>query len=310
MLARLVVDAWIGLAVLAVLVGIWLVRIGESTILVWVVMSGLHLVLLPAWGALAVGVIARRWTLVAAASVIVLVQIGLTWQMLPWRGAPEGLAPEFTIGSLNVYAGNADVDAMAAQVMADPPDVLVLQEFTPDALEALERAGVDEVYPHRIVEPDAGTVGVGVFATQPLEAADVGIEDVFVVDLTLPDGDTLRLFDVHAFPPGGAESGSWRATLRGLDAALDRAEEPWVAIGDYNATFDHRAYRDLLGDGRTDAHLATGRGLARTWPADMAVPPLFLIDHAVLSPDVTAVGTRERTVAGSDHRMIEVDIAR
>ena len=97
--------------------------------------------------------------------------------------------------------------------------------------------------------------------------------------------------------------------MRSLGDRLDAAPEPWVAIGDFNGTYDHRLYRDLLGGGRQDAHLATGRGLAASWPTTGPLfPPVFLIDRAITSPGLDPVRTAERRVAGSDHEMLDVDI--
>ena len=128
------------------------------------------------------------------------------------------------------------------------------------------------------------------------------------VAFSLPGGRTLRLVAVHVFPPPASDGGRWAADLDALDRFLHDLPRPWVAIGDYNATFDHRAFRGLLHDGRQDAHLVTGRGWARSWPVKPVVPPVLLIDHAVVSPGVRVSATGERTLAGSDHRMIEVDL--
>lgn len=310
-LDRLEACAWIVLIVLWTVIAVWVVRLGEPTSLGWVVMSGVHLLLLAAWPVAIVGLVLRRRALAGAAIATIAVQLVVAWPLLPHPGDDDARGKPITIGSWNAFVDNDQLDEAAQQLADDPPDVLVLQEFTPGAKAAFRRAGLETTYPYRIDRSEEGTTGEAVYSRYPVEPMTpppAPMDDVLLATVRLPNGRQLDVADVHAFGPQPGDSGVWERTLHQLDRTLDEVKGPWVALGDLNATSDHRVFLDLLHDGRRDAHQATGRGYARTWPAGTSLPPLLLIDHAVLSPSTRAAATRERTIAGSDHRMIEVDV--
>jgi endonuclease/exonuclease/phosphatase (EEP) superfamily protein YafD len=296
---------------LAVVVG-WVLRVGESSALGWMLVAGLPFALLLAPPSLLVGVAVGRRRLVAGAMVLVVAQAVIVWPLLPGGGpdAPgSGEGAALRISALNVYVDNDDPSTMAAQVLAIERDVVGFVELTPEAEAALETAGIDERYPHRVGTALPGTVGAVLYSRYPVTLVGEPTSEVLAADVDVPGLGRTRVLLVHVFPPAGGDQGGWRRTLAELDRTLEAAPTPWIAIGDYNATHTHRPYRDLLRDGRRDAHLATGRGRAATWPADGRIlPTAFLIDRAIMSPDLEAVRTAERTVAGADHRMVDVDV--
>jgi endonuclease/exonuclease/phosphatase (EEP) superfamily protein YafD len=83
---------------------------------------------------------------------------------------------------------------------------------------------------------------------------------------------------------------------------------PVILAGDFNATRQHQALRELLETGFTDAHLATGRGWAATWPVGRRLPPFALIDHVLVSPDLAVASVDEVAISGSDHRAVVATI--
>lgn len=308
----LTVAVWTGVAVSGLAVVVWTLRVGESTDAGWAMAAMLPQVLVAAWPVAIVAAILRRWSLVIASAALIVAQLVIAWPVLGTGGPPKATADaaRFTVGSVNLFVDNPDVDAAASDVVEAQVDVLAVQELTPAMAAALDRAGVGDRYPYRREQAAEGTTGVGIYSRWPLVAdPDGGPDGQVGVLVEVPDADPVWVVDVHVFAPQPGDPGSWGRDLRSLDRSLDRVRGPWVAIGDYNATVSHRRFRDLLDHGRHDAHLQTGRGLARTWPAGRAIPPLALIDHAVLSPDLVATSTAERTVAGTDHRMIVVDLA-
>jgi endonuclease/exonuclease/phosphatase (EEP) superfamily protein YafD len=311
------VAAWVVVVPVAILGLVWLLRVGEATPWHWMITAGTHVLLVGAWFSLVVAVWLRRWALGAIAVSLVLLQLFLVWPMAPGLGASAGVgtasgaAPALRLRSFNVYYGNDQVEAVAEQLLDGQVDLIALVEVTPPVVEALDRAGVADRYPHRVDRARFGTGGTAVFSRFPVEV--VGTPTAEIVAVRVDDGrpgPAPTVFVVHAFPPGPEDPGGWVRALDQLDAAMEVTEGPAVAIGDFNATLDHRAYRDLLRDGRTDAHVATGRGSARSWPAGGRLPPVILIDRAVLSEELRAIGTAEQTVPGSDHRLIDVAISR
>jgi endonuclease/exonuclease/phosphatase family metal-dependent hydrolase len=85
---------------------------------------------------------------------------------------------------------------------------------------------------------------------------------------------------------------------------------PLVVAGDFNATRDHRQFRDLLNTrGYRDAGDDSGAGLMPTYPADRAVGPIAGIDHVVLSGDLVCGGRRVRCGGRSDHYAVIARVA-
>lgn len=305
----LVGASWVIAVGLTTLLAMWLFRIGESTQLGWILSSAVHLALLCAWIPLLVAVGARARALGAVAVVLLAAQLAITWPLLPWSGSTSGGQATLRLRSTNAFVSNDDPTAYARRILADPRDVITISEFTPQVQAALEAAGIDERYPHHRARADRGTVGMAVYSRFPIGQRPSTAGELLAAEVRPPGAKPVLVFAVHAFPPAGADPGGWARALRALDRRLRATDGPWVAIGDFNATSDHRRYRDLLDGGRSDAHLATGRGLARSWPASSSLlPPLFLIDRAIVPRGVEVLRTAEHTVPGSDHRVLDVDI--
>ena len=87
--------------------------------------------------------------------------------------------------------------------------------------------------------------------------------------LTLPHGRRLRIVAVHPQPPNMSVD-RWEEALESLPATGPGI--PWVLAGDFNATFDHAEFRELVDSGYRDAGAATGNGLEPTWPSEQVFP--------------------------------------
>jgi endonuclease/exonuclease/phosphatase family metal-dependent hydrolase len=97
--------------------------------------------------------------------------------------------------------------------------------------------------------------------------------------------------------------GRWREGFESLPAA-DPAGPPWLLAGDFNATLDFPALRDLLDTGYRDAGEVTGNGLAPTWPQGKILPPPVTIDHVLADGRFSIVDYRVEGLPGSDHAAV------
>ncbi len=88
--------------------------------------------------------------------------------------------------------------------------------------------------------------------------------------------------------------------VRALRARLDAEALPVIVSGDFNATPDNWAYRQLA-RGRTDAFRAAGSGWGGTYRSDL---PLVRIDHVLVDPAFEVVAVRVPDVRFSDHRPV------
>ncbi len=118
----------------------------------------------------------------------------------------------------------------------------------------------------------------------------------------VPGAGEVEVVTVHAFPPTRSNAARW---LEGLEA-LPRATPGRIRIlpGDFNSTFDHEPFRELVASGYVDAAAARGKGLAMTWPSGRVFPPQVAIDHVLADERVHVAAAEIHTVPGTDHRAV------
>lgn len=259
---------------------------------------------LPLTAAVAVLALAlRRWvsTLVAA-----LLAVALAVVVVP-RGVPDSPSPvqgtPLRVLSANLYFGRADPARIADLVRREHVDVLSLQELTPEALAALDRAGLSGLLPHRAVHAGPAADGTGLLSRYPLRELSLVPKTSLAqpsARIDLPGRD-VEFVAVHPLYPMGADTAStWLREITALPEPSGPA--PRVLAGDFNGTLDHAPLRALLGRGYADAAAVTGRGFVPTWGSGRV--PRVTIDHVLSSGGVAAQDYRVLDVPGSDHRAI------
>lgn len=244
----------------------------------------------------------------AASAVAMITTAALALSVLPRAlGTADATAGRpLKVLTLNMLFGRADAASVMELVRRFDPDVLSAQELTPDAVERLDSAGLKDLMPYRVLEDEYGAGGSGLYAKYPLTQLWGLIPPTGnrmpVATLALPGGKPVEVVAVHPFPPLGPQVQEWNTALRALPAASGDAVR--VLAGDFNASLDHAAMRELLGRGYKDAADEVGEGLVPTWPANKRIPPIITIDHVLVD---SRVGVREvgvHTVPGTDHRAV------
>ncbi|MGL3804649.1 endonuclease/exonuclease/phosphatase family protein [Paeniglutamicibacter sp. R2-26] len=322
-------TGWVLLVPVLLLLGLRLA--GQPVGTPWVQLLSLTpLFIVPALGALLLFALARRWVpaaLAGGAAIALAVLLVAPFAPRPAE-APAGQsipgsecsATGLRMMSLNARLGRADAAAIVETVRREKVQLLALQEFTPALGEALEAAGLGELLPHTVQVPEGGAAGAATFSRFPLTVRDVpGVAAMAFGNPTTaftvpgPDGGERRMeiTNVHTFPPLPDAVDSWRHDVGAL-ASVNAAGGTRILAGDFNATYDHREFRDLLRS-NADAPLAdasTG-GLARlqpTWPRDRAYSPGIVIDHVLTSSDVSTCGYATLRIPGSDHAAVLVTL--
>ena len=222
------------------------------------------------------------------------------------RRQPEAGGPALRVLTINLLVGRADADAVVARVGQEDPDVLFLQELTANAETRLKQAGLEDLLPHTQIEHrDGGPRGSGIYSRFPLGDGP-SLPATFAAQptavLELPGGEEVELICVHPRAPAMRRGGSapWRAELAMLPPPGKR---PRVVAGDFNATVDHAAFRDVLRLGYADAAVATGNALIRTWgPQHRGL--WLTIDHVLVTRGCAVLGYAVHDVPGSDHRAV------
>ena len=166
----------------------------------------------------------------------------------------------------NVYKGRADAREIVDLVRSEHVEVLALQETTDAFVDDLNRAG--------IVSFNGG-------ATQ------------------------VRFVSVHTTSPTNDYWQQWKRSLDELAKLRFDTSRRYVFMGDFNATYDHTPFRNILGNRFSDASRQAGEGLKFSWPANVDYVPSFAgIDHIVLDSGMQAGQVRTVKVDGSDHKAL------
>jgi endonuclease/exonuclease/phosphatase (EEP) superfamily protein YafD len=278
-------------------------------------------VYLPAYAALVAAVVLRRRVLSGAAAVLVAAH--LAW-ILP--GAvrasplpPEALeAPRLRVMSANLLMSNPDTRGIVDEVLAEDPDVLVVQELSAHWQAALESGEIARRLPYHVAEARETPFGVGLYSRYPLEDAEVWYAwGAPVARATVRvQGRPVRLYDVHPLPPLHAEwVTNWSEALEAVRVEVEREQtgggggRALVVAGDFNMTRHSRWFGRFTALGLRDAHEDRGRALATTWPNGTLLVPPIQLDHVFVSRGVACLSVREGRGRGSDHRPVLLDLA-
>ncbi|WP_324194465.1 endonuclease/exonuclease/phosphatase family protein [Nocardia blacklockiae] len=244
---------------------------------------------------------------VGAAVAIVVVAAAL-WTLAPLYAGRSSAAdgPGVTVLQSNLLFDGADPAALVEQVRARNVTVLTVDELTPAAVEALGRAGLDELLPHRFLSPGRTATGTGIWSAHPL--SETVEYDGFVLNqlsatAAVPGVGPVTVYAFHPVPPIFGTR-QWGDELARLRAILDRApDRPAIVGGDFNATYDHAQFRALLTGRFHDAAEQSGAGYLATYPTDKRWPPLIGIDH-ILVAGGRAGGVDTVSLPGADHRAL------
>jgi len=261
--------------------------------------------------AFTLGFIMPRARVLTALTVIIagVLVIGI----MPQKGAatypaPAIKAPNGTrvvrVMSFNSWMENSKIEAIAAEVERNDPDIVVMLEFGPEKRALLDRLRPKYQYQEDCVHledcymavfskfPIADSESHAVWEGPPMIRVSFGNE---LSGLTIVGTHTIR------FP-------YLRAQLTQLGHLADlvrRLSGPRIVMGDFNATPASRmltSFEERSGLRRLDGWLPT-------WPARLQIPQLA-IDHIFASEEVKSVEpVRIGRNAGSDHFPIIVRVA-
>jgi endonuclease/exonuclease/phosphatase family metal-dependent hydrolase len=261
------------------------------------------------WTALALRLAGRRGPAATAAVAAAALGLVVRSRRLP-RPQPGACGPMLRVLTFNQYFGRADAEILVARVRQLRVDVLFLQELTADAVTRLKQAGLEDLMPHSQLELRGGPRGSGIYSRFPLGEGPAVASTYMAqptVLLELPGGDQVELVCAHPVPPAPGRRGGaaqWRAELGVLTAP---GELPRVIAGDFNATLDHAAFRDVLRLGYADAALQMGDALAPTW-GPPGRNPMLTLDHVLVDRSCAVLGYSVHVIPGSDHRAVYAEI--
>ena len=210
-----------------------------------------------------------------------------------------------------MHKGAADPQAIVDAVRDQHVEVLALQETTPQFVQRLEQARIGDYLPYAVSASSGSGYGNGLWSAQPLQqpadaefpssASAMPAGTIRFDNGALP----VRFVSVHTTSPTAQSWDLWRKSLTEMQQLTARTGTQYVLMGDFNATYDHAVFRDLLGSRFQDAARASGHGLVFSWPADKPWLPAFSgIDHIVTERGVVVGQVSTMRIGGSDHRAL------
>jgi endonuclease/exonuclease/phosphatase (EEP) superfamily protein YafD len=266
--------------------------------------AGTPLVIAAGLAAIVLFLLARSRIGTAVASVLtlalVLTQVPL---YLGTASAAPGSTP-LVVMTLNMHFGGADPADVVAEVRRHHVDVLATEEMTPQAVDALRAAGIGDVLPYQDLKPRGGAAGNGLWSRFRLTHVHTPFDFGHPPDSAELDyqGRPIFLSAVHPVSPYPANSAEWSVEMDRLATWLGDVHGLAVVAGDFNATRDHKQFRNVLDAGFDDAATQAGVGWQPTFPANRRrLPLLVAIDHVIVRGGIVATHVVRVNVDDTDH---------
>ena len=233
-------------------------------------------------------------------------------RVIPNRAPADAPGVRLRVLAANVAGNDAAAQQVLEAVRRWDIDVFSAIELTPEVALAYDADGAQRLFPYRVLNPQPGYRGTGLYSRRPLQkrwpplAVDFGLS---AARLRLPGAAPVDVLAIHVpAPTTRLASRRWRHDMRELPSA-GAAAATRVLAGDFNATLDHAELRRLLDRGYRDAAEQAGTGLRPTWPAGrQLVPTLVTIDHVLADRRVRVISARSVEIPGSDHRGVLAEL--
>lgn len=230
---------------------------------------------------------------------------------------PDDGRPVLKVMTHNVFGLNYDMQRVNAVILAEDPDIVVLQEYF-DEQEVDLHPLLSERYPHFVRCRGGKRANLGLYSKRPFDQA-MGAGDCpedangsqrtahILAAFTLADGSTFSLMTTHVDWPLPLER--QQAQLKVLAEAAKAVKGPLVVVGDFNSTpwsYALKGFAAETGMERQDFNLVT-------FPLVFTVPdewsrrglidtiPFLPLDHVFTRNGVAVHELHLGEATGSDH---------
>jgi endonuclease/exonuclease/phosphatase (EEP) superfamily protein YafD len=246
--------------------------------------------------ALAIAALVCRYWLAFASA---LAAAAVAWAIvLSVPQAQQVESPDTVVLSQNLFYANTRFRQAVSAFTEQDPDIIVLQEYTPEWHDAL--AVLTDRYAYSVTEPKEGAFGIAVFSREPVRSHAIrrfGASRTPFIHVEF-ESPGLHLIAVHFQPPTtGNRAIDRNRQLVELAHYLGAIAEPFVIVGDFNNTPYSPVLRSFMRE--TGAGIA-GRIGRPSWPAALGwfgIP----IDLAIGSAGVRLGSMSAIPTVGSDH---------
>jgi len=285
----------------------WLVELPAHWQWLYLVVGSISLVPLMLSGRNGMG---KGWLALPALAALVLGGVFL-WQpaTLPRGTEPADPGAVLTVGTANLNAATTDFAPLTQWLAsADAPDVVFLQEFTEQALQALIRSpAVAARHPHRLAVPQPDPFGLAILSRHPLSGLQTlqpqDLHDTLRLRATVAwNGKAVYLSALHPMPPLDERFAQARDRALVQESQHLAAQPGGLALmaGDLNITPWARGLFTVEGS------LRRANGAAPSWPNAFGWLSVLPLDHVLASKGWQVVGGDIGPDLGSDHRPVVV----
>lgn len=209
------------------------------------------------------------------------------------------------------------IDAVAADIMAENPDVVCVQEIDKgvnrsgdrDVLKELASAVGMNYHFYPAIHYQGGTYGVGILSVYPLELCDmvpleVREEDegrVLASAVINVGGRQIKIFNTHlSFEDAGQRQKQWAF----LQTTLDSQQMPFILTGDFNVSsideFSILTGVNSVNNAATPYETFIG--------GEVEVNGFTCLDNIFVSNDMTLLSGKMAVTTVSDHRPLVAEI--
>ena len=224
--------------------------------------------------------------------------------VLPWYVGEDETSGgvELKLLHANVLSSNTEYDRLIRLLDTEAPDLVMLQEVSPDWLVALDELRAD--YPYSYAEAREGNFGIALFSRVPLRSVSHFDSPPFgyptiVASLDI-DGQVLHFIGTHPMiPVSGTFYDARNEQLAGVARLLGKQAEPKILVGDLNLSQWDMNYKRLEQQGGV-RNARKGFGILPTWPVFMPFA-MIPIDHVLVSETISVTGFYSGPRIGSDH---------
>lgn len=302
---------WLGLWLFGLGILLWLPMRRWPGDVFWPVQIGNYLMpwlLLGLIPGLLIAVLMRRtWLALVLAAPTVFILANYAPLFLPRSNLVLAGSEHVKVMSFNVWWRNQNLDRAINIIRQENPDILLLQEVTPDFVDKIRTGWAADLPSGQLNVVADGMLRQAVISRYPLELIKgaYGEGRVLKVKVNTPGG-SMQVWNVHLKQPIFWREHRWQVTTLINDS--QHVSGPLILGGDFNTTDQSEMYR-LISRHLHNAHWEAGWGFGFSFPAHgptvKGVPiltPLIRIDHLFYNDYLFAHNAQTVTkFGGSDH---------
>jgi endonuclease/exonuclease/phosphatase (EEP) superfamily protein YafD len=217
---------------------------------------------------------------------------------------------------MNMRFDNRDMQRVGAVITQAKPDVLFIEEYTPQQARQLAPV-LEPTYPYRIVLPHERFDGIAVYSRFPLTQESAPETGSALAKRTMRaamdmNGREVAVYAVHLNSPQTlSKIAANRVHTADLCDELASEKRPVLCAGDFNFNETTPEYAAMARVGLTSTHELAGHGRGSTWsrlPRYRRYLPGVRIDHILLSGDWACSRSETSADYNSDHVAVIADV--